>query len=295
MSLRRTASALSLAMLLSVCTAVAAPVAQPPFTFGSGGGYAARPLPPHTRDVELLQQRGGVCRFGRTWGFDPARGELWVDQGCIGVFRALVEAPTAGGARPPAADAAAAAAALGGMAILAQRPRPQPAAPDPYATGWTGIVGSAPAGPPSMATPPPGTGRPPGAGRPPPPQAGTLIRGFGGLCLDFHGEPPGPGSPALMWRCTGQSSQRFTWLPRGELRTDAGLCLEVATARPVNGTPVVAARCSGRTAQLWFYDRGTVRSRLDGRCLDARSGRPQPGTPVQTWDCHGQANQLWRG
>ncbi len=272
------AAAAALALAIAVpAPAAAAPAATAPFDFGSRGPYAAMPLPPHTRDVELLAQRAGSCRFGRTWGFDPARLELWADQGCVGTFRAIVDPPPSpgqGGVPPgagdPAAAAAAAAAAIAGIAILSQRPRPD--APPVY---------------------PDGVYAPPGYY--PSPARGGVIQGLGGLCLDVRGgEPVRPGAPVIVWQCFGSGSQTFAWTRRGELRV-GGLCLDVANGLDANGAAVIAWPCNGRGHQQWAFDRGTIRSRAGGRCLDVQNGRARPGTQVAIWDCHGRANQLWRG
>jgi hypothetical protein len=270
------AGTLALALAIALPVPAGAASATPPFDFGSQGGYAAIQLPPHTRDVELLAQRAGSCRFGRTWGFDPARLELWADQGCAGTFRAIVDpppAPAQAGSAPAGTDpaaAVAAAAAIAGIAILAHKTRPdaQPVYPNgPYA--------------------PPGYH--PSAAR------GGHIQGLGGLCLDIHGgEPVRAGSPAMVWQCAASGTQAFAWTRRGELRV-AGLCLDIANGLDANGAAVIAWPCNGRGNQQWAFDRGTIRSRFNGRCLDVPNSRARPGTQVATWDCHGRANQLWRG
>ena len=51
-------------------------------------GYVSQRLPAGTREVELVTQRAGSCRFGRTWGYDLGRQELWAD-GCSGTFKVI--------------------------------------------------------------------------------------------------------------------------------------------------------------------------------------------------------------
>lgn len=78
---------------------------------GGGGGYPpqARQItceswqfrpnecPADTRGgVRLLQQTGGICTQGQTWGFTP-RG-IWVNNGCRGIFAVVGGRP--GGGRP---------------------------------------------------------------------------------------------------------------------------------------------------------------------------------------------------
>jgi hypothetical protein len=281
---RPAASATVLVLALAAPPPAVAASVTPPFEFGSRGTYATLPLPPHTRDVELLAQRAGSCRFGRTWGFDPARLELWADQGCVGTFRALIEpppapapagVPQAGGTGDSAGAAVAAAAAIAGIAILAHKNRPNnpPVYPDgPYA--------------------PPGYYPAPGYPAAP---AGGSIQGLGGLCLDVRGGVPvRPGHQAMVWHCAGTGTQAFAWTRRGELRV-GGLCLDASNGNGGNGAAAFAWQCNGSANQQWAFDRGTIRSRLNGRCLDVQHGRARPGTPVTMWDCHGHANQLWRG
>lgn len=285
---RLAASALAGTLTLAGATpTVAAPTPTPPFEFGSRGTYATMQLPPHTRDVELVSQRSGNCRFGRSWGFDIARLELWADQGCSGLFRALVESPPSAAAAntapgPAAGDAsaiaaAAAVAAIAGVAILAHKHRSDGS---PTHQGGSYV-------PPDY--------RPQPSYWPPAQGYGGAMQGLGGLCLDIRGgEPVRAGNPAIVWQCTGRGNQTFAWTRRGELQV-GGLCLDVANGADANGAAVVAWPCNGGANQQWAFDRGTIRSRMNGRCLDVQNGRAQPGAPVAMWECHGRANQLWRG
>ncbi len=60
--------------------------------------FRPQQCPADTRGgVRLLQQTGGLCNQGQTWGYTP-RG-IWVTNGCRGIF-AVVGGPPAGGFPP---------------------------------------------------------------------------------------------------------------------------------------------------------------------------------------------------
>ena len=68
----------------------------------SSGREAKYTLPANTREVELVTQRSGACRFGRTWGYDLAGRELWVNGGCAGRFRIVSHEPASAAPDSPA-------------------------------------------------------------------------------------------------------------------------------------------------------------------------------------------------
>ena len=46
---------------------------------GANGAPASVQMPRGTREVDLVNQRAGNCRFGRTWGYDLNSLVLWVN------------------------------------------------------------------------------------------------------------------------------------------------------------------------------------------------------------------------
>ena len=73
-------------------TASNASAAQQIVELGANGAPATVQMPKGTHVVDLVTQRAGNCRFGRTWGYDLTTLELWVN-GCAGSFRLTVADP----------------------------------------------------------------------------------------------------------------------------------------------------------------------------------------------------------
>jgi hypothetical protein len=219
-------------------------------------GTVSGRLPPDTLGVELVTQRAGACRFGRTWGYDERTWELWA-KGCWGTFVVFTSDAPVAGAMPPGAP-------------------PSPYLPPPGA-------------PPGYRGAPPGipVGLYPGSsGREGP------IRGPGGLCLDMRGDRVAQGTEAILYRCHGKNNQHFVWTHRGELIVGS-LCLDVAGGSSANGTRVVAWPCNGGRHQKWFLNGTQIQSRQNGKCLDVAGGNTKSGTAVIVFDCHGGKNQRW--
>jgi len=83
--------------LVVTCTAALAPmgtVQAQPYGYGGGDavdcssrsyGYQRCPVP--WRDAQIVRQLSdSQCVRGRTWGFDPRGGFIWVDRGCAARF-----------------------------------------------------------------------------------------------------------------------------------------------------------------------------------------------------------------
>jgi len=261
----------------------------------SSGREAKYTLPADTREVELVSQRSGQCRFGRTWGYDLAGRELWVNGGCAGQFRITTHESGKG---PPSssntAAALAAAAAIAGVAVLASKGRHD----DHNSNAQTGYY--PPPSNPGYYVPPSNPNYyPPSAGYHPP-QAGNYpsgggrqgtIHGAGGMCLDMRGDRVQQGTEAILYRCHGKNNQRFNWTPRGELIVN-NMCLDIANGSNANGARVIAWPCNGGRNQQWFVSGSQIQSQQNGRCLDVAGGI-QGGAPLIVYDCHGGENQRW--
>jgi hypothetical protein len=261
----------------------------------STGREAKAPLPADTRQVDLVAQRSGDCRLGRTWGYDLTARELWVNGGCSGQFKVITHEPAKG---PPdssnTAAALAAAAAIAGVAVIASRGRHDHRDNDgggyyqpPPNQGYYPPPGNPGYYPPSSGYHPPQAGYyPEGGGR-----QGT-IHGPGGLCLDMRGDRVIQGTEAIIYSCHGKKNQRFNWTPRGELIVGS-MCLDIANGSNANGARVIAWPCNGGRNQRWFVNGSQIQSQQNGKCLDVAGGYVQRGTPVIVYDCHGGPNQRW--
>jgi Ricin-type beta-trefoil lectin domain/Protein of unknown function (DUF3011) len=282
-TLRRVTALLSVSVFM---LPGAVPAAEQIVDLSSSGREAKYTLPSNTREVELVRQRSGDCRFGRTWGYDLASRELWVNGGCSGQFKIMShEAATAAPDSSNTAAALAAAAAIAGVAILASKGRHDNDTP-PQNTYYP-PSGSSGYYPPSAGYHPPPAGYyPQGGGR-----QGT-IHGPGGLCLDMRGDRVTQGTEAIIYSCHGKNNQRFNWTPRGELIV-ANMCLDIAGGSNANGARVIAWPCNGGRNQQWFVSGSQIQSQQNGKCLDVSGGAMRPGTSVIVYDCHGGENQRW--
>ena len=244
--------------------------AEQTIELNSRGGYQSHRLPEGTTDVELLQQTAGGCRFGRTWGFDLASKEMWVDGGCGGRFKVTVAAGGTGGTADSSSSdnssnvgaAVAAAAVIAGIALLASKDKDKDRDRDNDGD-WHGDGG----------------------------WNSRQIRGKGGLCLDIEGGAR-PGHNLNVYDCNGGGNQRFEWNRNGELRV-SGLCLDVANGNSSDGARVMAYECNGGANQRWRTRGGEIRSADSGKCLDIENGRARPGTAVIMYRCNGGENQRW--
>lgn len=266
----------SLTISALLLPAGAARAAEQTVELRSRGGYESMPLSAGTRDVELLEQLGGSCRFNRSWGFDLSNKELWVNNGCAARFKIVgnnlnngsdgnnEEAKDSSGVNP--AVALAALAAIAGVAVLATRDRDNNNNnnnnyPDDNGPSYPG-------------------------GR------DRVIRGPGGMCLDIDGNAR-QGAGAILFRCHGGGNQRFSYGRGGELRVGGNLCLDVQGGNGDDGTRLIAWGCNGQRNQRWNFYGNQIRSQMNGKCVDVRDGRFQQGQPVQLYRCNGSSSQRW--
>ena len=262
----------------------------------SSGREAKYTLPADTREVELVSQRSGQCRLGRTWGYDLGARELWVNGGCAGQFKIIThEAGTGAPDSSNTAAALAAAAAIAGVAVLASRGRHD----NDQTYEQSGYY--APPSNPGYYVPPENPRYYPPSSGYHPPQAGYYpsgggrqgtIHGPGGLCLDMRGDRVVQGTEAIIYNCHGKNNQRFNWTPRGELIVN-NMCLDIAGGSRANGARVIAWPCNGGRNQQWYVNGSQIQSQQNGKCLDVAGGSLQGGTPVIVYDCHGGQNQRW--
>ena len=121
--------------------------------------------------------------------------------------------------------------------------------------------------------------------------SGPVTSGVGNKCLD-NDNSNAPGTPAVLWDCTGGANQSWV-LTSGTLQNN-GSCLDVAAAGTANGTLVEQYACNGGANQQWSLQNGMLVSAQSGRCLDDPNSSTTNGVQLVIWDCGtGQANQHW--
>lgn len=107
-------------------------------------------------------------------------------------------------------------------------------------------------------------------------------------CLDIRAGNAGYGASVAMWRCVGDSKQRW-FFSNGSLVSQLnGICLDLADGNFTNGGVINMWGCNG---QQWVFNGRDIR--IGGKCLDIAGWNPFNGAAVQIWDCHGGANQAW--
>jgi hypothetical protein len=123
------------------------------------------------------------------------------------------------------------------------------------------------------------------------PQAGTIVGGQSGRCVDLASTANG--TQARLWDCNGGTGQRWTYTASRTL-TNGNKCLDASGQGTTNGTKAVIWDCHGGTNQQWNLNAsGTITGVQSGLCLDASGNATANGTLIQLWSCHGGTNQQW--
>ncbi len=123
------------------------------------------------------------------------------------------------------------------------------------------------------------------------PQAGTIVGGQSGRCVDLANTTNG--TQARLWDCNGSANQRWTYTASKTL-TNGTKCLDASGQGTANGTRTVIWDCHGGTNQQWNLNtNGTITGVHSGLCLDASGNATANGTLIHLWSCHGGTNQQW--
>lgn len=124
------------------------------------------------------------------------------------------------------------------------------------------------------------------------PQAGTIVGGQSGRCVDVNGTANN--ARARLWDCNGAASQQWTHTDELQLVVYGNKCLDASGAGTANGTAAIIWDCHGGTNQQWNVNtNGTIISVQSGLCLDASGNGTANGTLLHLWSCHGGTNQQW--
>jgi GH25 family lysozyme M1 (1,4-beta-N-acetylmuramidase) len=128
--------------------------------------------------------------------------------------------------------------------------------------------------------------------------AGTIKQvGGTGKCLDDPGSKTANGTPVDLSTCTGKSSQRWTFVADGTLRT-GGKCLQVFGGSTASGAKLRLYTCSSADeAQVWqAATDGALVNVRSGKCLDVPVASAANGTRPVIEPCVNsttKANQHW--
>ncbi|ASW56798.1 ricin-type beta-trefoil lectin domain protein [Plantactinospora sp. KBS50] len=138
-----------------------------------------------------------------------------------------------------------------------------------------------------------------GGGTPPtnppttaPPSGTTVIRGYGGKCVDVAAASSANGTHVQLYTCNGTNAQQ--WTHTGNTFRSLGRCLDVTSAGTANGTKIQIWDCNGTNAQNWTIGaNGSLVNTGSGKCLDVTDWSTADGNQLQIWTCTGSANQSW--
>jgi GH25 family lysozyme M1 (1,4-beta-N-acetylmuramidase) len=116
--------------------------------------------------------------------------------------------------------------------------------------------------------------------------------GGSGKCLDDPGGRTANGSRVDLSSCTGKSSQRWTFVQDGTLRT-GGKCLSTAGGSSASGTKLVLETCASQDGpQLWqAATDGQLVNPQSGKCLDVPAASAANGTQPVIEPCANSASQ----
>lgn len=118
-----------------------------------------------------------------------------------------------------------------------------------------------------------------------------------GRCLDADLTNIGHnGTRVQLWRCNGQSQQRWSSGTNAQVNNYAdGRCLDADLLTiGQNGTKIQLWDCNYENQQKFYYSGSTFRIAYNGKCLDADTlTADRDGGRVQLWDCNGSVQQQW--
>jgi hypothetical protein len=129
-----------------------------------------------------------------------------------------------------------------------------------------------------------------------PPVNVSLIRGYGGKCVDDKGNSSSNGSAVIIWSCnSGDSAQGWTF-SGGELKHN-GKCAN-DQGNGGSGSKVILWSCNGASNEKWFH------SGSDGEfilslsshgllCLNDPAYSKSNGTRLIVYKCQNTSNEHW--
>ena len=131
---------------------------------------------------------------------------------------------------------------------------------------------------------------------PPPSVNVSLIKGYGGKCVDDKGNSSSNGSAVILWSCnSGDSAQGWTF-SSGELKHN-GKCAN-DQGNGGSGSKVILWSCNGASNEKWFH------SGSDGEfilslsshgllCLNDPGYSKSNGTRLIVYSCKNTSNEHW--
>ena len=132
---------------------------------------------------------------------------------------------------------------------------------------------------------------------PPPPSTHvSLIKGYGGMCLDDKGNSSANGTPVILWSChSGDSAQGWKY-SSGELKHN-GKCAN-DQGNGGNGSKIILWSCNGASNEKWFHSGSDGEFILSSTnhgliCLNDPGYSKTNGTRVIVYTCKNTSNEHW--
>jgi hypothetical protein len=136
----------------------------------------------------------------------------------------------------------------------------------------------------------------PGNSSPPPSGSVSVVRGYGGKCLDDKGNSSANRTPVMIWTCNSSDSAQGWTFSGGELKHN-GKCANVQGGG-ANGHKLILWTCNGASNEKWFHSSSNGEYVLAGtsnglECLDDPGYSKTNGTQLIVYTCHNTSNQHW--
>jgi hypothetical protein len=152
-----------------------------------------------------------------------------------------------------------------------------------------------PATPPSSASP---TASASSSSPPPPPStgSGSLIKGYGGKCLDDKGNSSANRAKVIIWTCNGSDRAQKWTFSNGQLKHN-GKCLN-DPGNGGSGSKLILWTCGGSSNGKWFHGSRNgeyvlVMLTHGLLCLTDPGYSKTNGTQLVVFACHNTSNQHW--
>jgi hypothetical protein len=134
------------------------------------------------------------------------------------------------------------------------------------------------------------------ASTPPPPVTVSLIKGYGGKCVDDKGNSSSNGAAVIIWSCnSGDSAQGWTF-SGGELKHN-GKCAN-DQGNGGSGSKVILWSCNGASNEKWFHSGSDGEFILSSTnhgllCLNDPGYSKSNGTRLIVYKCQNTSNEHW--
>jgi hypothetical protein len=124
----------------------------------------------------------------------------------------------------------------------------------------------------------------------------SLIKGYGGMCLDDKGNSSANKTEIIIWKCNSFDSAQAWTYTNGELQHN-GDCANVE-GNGGSGTKLILWSCNGASNEKWLHSSTNGEFVLSSQthgllCLDDPAYSTTDRTQLIVWDCKNSSNQHW--